>query len=144
MVGKTQALGLALLRILLGVFFIFEAVAKVGWLTHPDLLGATLTEWHSMATDWNRAYLERICLPYVSLHARVVPLAELATGLALLTGVFTRIAAGMALLMLLNFHWASGIILTYGYLTNGYGLPVLGGLLALAVGGTALPLSLRR
>ena len=29
------------------------------------------------------------------------------------------------------------------YLRNGYGLPVLGGLLALAVGGTRLPLSLR-
>jgi hypothetical protein len=33
---------------------------------------------------------------------------------------------------------------TYGYLTNGYGLPVIGGLLALALGGASLPLSVKR
>jgi hypothetical protein len=32
----------------------------------------------------------------------------------------------------------------YRYLTNGYGPPVVGGLLALALGGAALPLSLRK
>ena len=46
--------------------------------------------------------------------------------------------------MVLNFHFASGILFEYRYLTNGYGLPVLGGLLALALGGAALPLSLRK
>jgi hypothetical protein len=46
--------------------------------------------------------------------------------------------------MVLNFHFASGIIFTLGYLTNGYGLPVVGSLLALALGGRSLPLSVTR
>jgi len=45
--------------------------------------------------------------------------------------------------MLVNFYIASGAILTYGFLTNPYGLPVLGGTLALAIGGVRLPWSLR-
>jgi hypothetical protein len=46
--------------------------------------------------------------------------------------------------MVLNFHFASGIIFRSSFLTNGYGLPVLGGLIALAFGGSALPLSLKK
>jgi hypothetical protein len=36
------------------------------------------------------------------------------------------------------------VLFHYRYLTNGYGLPVLGGLLALALGGSRLPLSLSK
>jgi hypothetical protein len=45
--------------------------------------------------------------------------------------------------MVLNFHVASGALFQYRFLTNGFGLPVLGGLLALAVGGVRLPWSVR-
>jgi hypothetical protein len=38
---------------------------------------------------------------------------------------------------------ASGVIFRYSYLTNGYGLPVLGGTLALAIGGIRLRWSVR-
>jgi hypothetical protein len=41
--------------------------------------------------------------------------------------------------MVLNIHVASGALFTYGFLTNGYGLPVLGSTLGLAVGGGRLP-----
>lgn len=40
--------------------------------------------------------------------------------------------------MTLNFHVASGAIFVLGFFTNGYGLPVVGALLALAVGGAGL------
>jgi hypothetical protein len=46
--------------------------------------------------------------------------------------------------MVLNIHFASGLIFQYGFLTNGYGLPVLGGLLALAIGAVGLPASAKR
>ena len=42
----------------------------------------------------------------------------------------------------LNFHLAMGVLLQYSYLWNGYGPPVLGGLLALGIGGARLPFSL--
>ena len=50
----------------------------------------------------------------------------------------------MALLMVLNFHVASGAIFKYAFLTNGFGLPVMGGLLALALGGVGLPFSVNK
>jgi len=43
--------------------------------------------------------------------------------------------------MVINFHIAADVMFRYDYLINAYGLPVLGGLLALAVGGTRLPFS---
>jgi hypothetical protein len=43
--------------------------------------------------------------------------------------------------MVLNFHFAMGVLLRYSYLWNGYGPPVLGGLLALVIGGARLPFS---
>lgn len=65
------------------------------------------------------------------------------SGAALLLGVRVRLAAGLALGMIFNFHFAAGVIFHARYLANGYGPPVLGGLLALALGGARLPLSLR-
>jgi hypothetical protein len=53
-------------------------------------------------------------------------------------------AALLGFLMVLNFHFASGALFQYRFLTNGYGLPVLGPLLGLAIGGARLPLSLRK
>ena len=77
------------------------------------------------------------------MFAYLVLAGELGTGAALLVGFKPRLAALVGLFMVLNFHFASGIIFTYGYLTNGYGFPVLGGLLALAIGGVNLPASLK-
>ena len=88
--------------------------------------------------------MQTVCLPGAPVFARLVVLGELATGVGLILGVYARYAALAAVLMVLNFHFASGIIFEYRYLTNGYGLPVLGGLLALAIGGASLPLSLRK
>lgn len=57
-------------------------------------------------------------------------------------GVRVRLTAAVTLLMVLNFHVASDVIFHYSYLTNGYGLPVMGSLLALALSGTRLPSSI--
>jgi uncharacterized membrane protein YphA (DoxX/SURF4 family) len=143
-VGKGQAWGLTTLRLCLGVFFLFEAISKVGWFTSSAVLRSRLTEWVETVPAISRAYINNVCLPGAEVFARLVPLGEFAVATALLLGGYTRLAAGLALLMVLNFHFASGVMFQYSYLTNGYGLPVLGGLLALAFGGTSLPLSVRR
>jgi uncharacterized membrane protein YphA (DoxX/SURF4 family) len=144
MAANREATGLALLRILLGVFFLFEAINKLPWLLDQGPLVGRLQEWLTTAWPANRWYLETVALPGATIFARVVMLGELAAGLALILGVWTRLAAALAFLMVLNFHFASGAIFQYRFLTNGYGLPVLGGLLALALGGARLPFSLRK
>lgn len=144
MAAPSSSSGLVALRLCLGVFFLFEGIGKIGWLTDASPLTTRLTGFLQNANAWNRAYLETVCIPGAAVFARLVLFGELATGVSFLLGAYSRLAAIAAFLMVLNIHFASGAIFQYGFLTNGYALPVLGGLLALAIGGASLPLSLRR
>ena len=135
--------GLRVLSLFLGVFLIFEGLGKLAWFTDSGLLTGALQGWLKEAPPTSRWYLETFAIPGIPMFARLVPLGELAGGVALVTGFWTRLAAFAAFLMVLNFHVASGALFQYRFLTNGFGLPVLGGLLALAIGGSRLPWSLK-
>jgi uncharacterized membrane protein YphA (DoxX/SURF4 family) len=128
-------------RIFLGVFLLFEGMGKIAWLRDSEPLSQTLAEWREEAPPASRFYLDAVAIPGATVFSRLVPLGEMGSGLALLLGAFTRLAALAAVLMVLNFHVASGALFAQDFLTNGYGLPVLGPLLALALGGSS-PLSL--
>jgi len=131
-------LGLAVLRICIGVFFIFEGLGKIRWLTNSSMLAAQFADWATSAPSGSiaQAYLQRIAVPGVAVFARLVPLGELSCGLALVAGVWTPLAAFVAFFMALNFQIASGALFTYSFLTSGYGLPVLGSTLALTLAGS--------
>ena len=76
------------------------------------------------------------------MFARLVPLGEITCGVALIAGIWTPLFAFVAFFMALNFQFASGALFKYSFLTSGYGLPVLGATLALAIGGVRLPWSI--
>ena len=133
---------LRVLSLCMGVFFLFMGLDKTGWLADAGLLSTQLREWQGSAPAASRWYIETIALPGAPLFARLVPAGELAVGVALLAGVQVRLAALAGLFMVLNFHFAMGVMLRFNYLWNGYGPPVLGSLLALAIGGGHLPFSL--
>jgi uncharacterized membrane protein YphA (DoxX/SURF4 family) len=138
-------LGLRLLAVMLGLFFIGMSSSKVAWLTDSSiLLNKFQTIFLPKAPAIVRWYLETICIPGAPLFARLVPLGELATGLALVLGFWTRMAAIVALLMVLNFHFATSAFWSIDFLRDGTGLPVLGGLLAIAINGARLPFSVSR
>jgi uncharacterized membrane protein YphA (DoxX/SURF4 family) len=137
------ALGLRVLSIALGVFFLFMALDKLPWLGDRGLLTRQLTEWKASAPPPSRWYIDTIALPGSAVFAPLVLGGELAVALALLTGVQVRLAAVAGLFMVVNFHFAMGVMLQYGYLWNAYGPPVLVGLLALVVGGGELPFTVR-
>jgi uncharacterized membrane protein YphA (DoxX/SURF4 family) len=141
-----RAAGLTVLRICIGVFFVFEGLSKIRWFANPAMLWNQLNAWLSSlpADSWSARYLTRIALPYSTYFARLVPLGELVSGAALVLGIWTPLFGFIAFFMALNFEFASGGLFVYSWLTNPYGLPVLGATLALAFGGTRLPLSLRR
>lgn len=130
-----QARGLAVVRVMIGVFFLFEGLDKLAWLTSSGSLAGQLAGYLEHANSISRWYLETVAIPSTPISARLVLFGELSTGVALILGVWTRLAAALACLMVLNFHVASGAIFQYRFLTNGYGLPVLGALLGLAIGG---------
>jgi uncharacterized membrane protein YphA (DoxX/SURF4 family) len=133
-----QRLGLTVLRVFLGLFFLFEGLGKIRWFANPSMLAATFAEWsRSVPADSISAwYLHRIAVPGVPIFARLVPLGELSAGVALIVGFWTPLFALVAFFMALNFQIASGAVFRYSFLTSGYGLPVLGSTLALALAGT--------
>jgi uncharacterized membrane protein YphA (DoxX/SURF4 family) len=128
----------------MGVFLLFMGIDKLSWLTDTGVLAGRFQEWLQTAPPASRWYLETLAIPGVAVFARIVPLAEIAAGVALVCGYRVRVAAALAFFMVLNFHFASDVLFHYSYLTNGYGLPVLGSLMALAIGGARLPLTLSK
>ena len=135
---------LRILSVMMGVFLFSMGLTKIDWLMDGDILTQMLQEWRGTARPLARWYLDMIAIPGAPVFARVVLLAELAAGAALVLGVRPRLTAALALLMVLNFHVAADVIFRYSYLLNPYGPPVLGGLLALVVAGTRLPFSVSR
>jgi len=136
--------GMRALSLIMGAFLIFMGLDKLGWFIDDGFLVGRLQEWREIAPPATRWYLERVAIPGAPVFARLVPLGELAAGTALVCGFWVRLAAVVALLMVMNFHFASDILFHYSYLTNGYGLPVMGGLVALAIGGARLPFSVSK
>jgi uncharacterized membrane protein YphA (DoxX/SURF4 family) len=140
-----QSMGLATTRILVGVFFIFMGLGKTKWFLDSSILSGQLSGWLRTVApgSMSRVYLEHIAIPAVPLFARLVPLGEISSGVALVLGIWTPVFAFIAFFMALNFHFASGELFRYSFLTNGYGLPVLGSTLGLVIGGVRLPWSVR-
>jgi len=140
-----QGTGLAILRIMIGVFFVFEGVGKLRWFTDTSILAARFADWNQAAAAGSLSawYLSHIAVPGTAIFARLVPLGEIFGGLALVIGLWTPVVAFLAFFMVLNIHIASGALFKYSFLTNGFGLPVLGSTLALTIGGVRLRWSIR-
>jgi uncharacterized membrane protein YphA (DoxX/SURF4 family) len=140
-----QGTGLAVLRIMLGIFFVFEGLGKLRWFADPSILQNQLGGWRQSAAAGSMvaSYLERFAIPGVTVFARLVPLGELCGGLALVLGFWTPVFAAILFVMVMNFQFASGILFKYAFLTSGYGLPVLGSTLGLAIGGVRLRWSIK-
>jgi uncharacterized membrane protein YphA (DoxX/SURF4 family) len=140
-----QGTGLVIVRICLGVFFLFSAFNKLRWLMDGSILSRQLTLWLQNAPPGSiaQSYLQRFAIPGVAILARLVPAGEFICGLALLVGFWTPIFALLAFLMVLNYHVASGAIVHVSLLASPSGLPVLGSTLGLAMGGVRLRWSLR-
>lgn len=128
----------------LGIFLISMGLGKLDWAADSSLLENELRNWWGPAPAISKLYIDWFAMPLHPVLARLVLLGELTTGLALAAGYRLRLAASAALFMILNFHFAMGLLFSSAYLTNGYALPVVGGLAAVAVGARGLPYSLDR
>jgi len=136
--------GLVAARLALGVFFTFEGWDKLPWVMHPDQLASILTRWAEAGTPLSKWYVQTLCLPGVPVFARLVFFGEVLAGLCLIFGLWTRTTAVVLFLLVLNIHLAHNTLLHYSFLSKGDGLPVLGSLLALVIGGAKMPLSGRK
>lgn len=112
---------LAILRIAAGLSLLGPGLHKVGWFRHPGL-EQQLASWASHTS--NPAVLQylHLAIPHSALLARVVVLGELGLGSLLVLGFLTPLASALAFLMVLNFHFASGMMLSTQYLLGQNGL----------------------
>ena len=140
---RLQAVGLLVIRVAVGVYLFFVGFSKASWLLDSTPWVSQLSQWLTDATPISRWYLDRI-MPGAPIFARVIPLAEMIGGLALAVGFWTRLAALLCLVMVLNVQLAAAAMFKYSYLTDGAGLPLVGALLGLMIGGAKLPMTLRR
>ena len=134
----SSGIGLRILSLVMGGFLCLMGVNKLAWITDSDILVSQLLQWRDLTSGSSLWYLETIALPGAAVFARLVPVAEICAGFALFVGFRVRLIALLTLVMIFNFHFASGVIFNMSYLTNGYGPPVVGSLLALGVGGRRL------
>jgi uncharacterized membrane protein YphA (DoxX/SURF4 family) len=130
------------LSLALGVFFVFDGIDKRTWLLDSSSFANLLRDWLNDATPAARWYIATFALPAVPLFARLIVLGELFVGVALACAFWTRVSAALALFVLLNYQFSSGEFFRTTFLTDGRGLPLIGGLLALVLSGRKLPWSL--
>jgi uncharacterized membrane protein YphA (DoxX/SURF4 family) len=140
-----QGLGLAITRIAVGAFFLAEGVTKYRWLGNSSILAGFFNNWLQAAPAGSPShwYLTHVAIPGVVYFARLVPLGEMFCGLALLVGFWTPLFALLAFFMAVNYQVANGALFSLSFLTSGYGLPLVGATLGLAIGAVRLPLSVK-
>jgi uncharacterized membrane protein YphA (DoxX/SURF4 family) len=132
--GRAQIAALVVLRICLGVFMFFFGLEKASWLADATPFATQLQTWLLDAPPASRWYLERV-IPGAPLFARAVPLGAMVGGIALVFGLWTRIAAAISLVVILSLQLGAASMFRLAYLMEASGLPLLGGLLALIIGG---------
>lgn len=140
--ARGQAAGLVIIRISVGTFMCFVGFDKASWLVDSTPLSLQLASWLTDAPAVSRWYLESV-IPGAPVFARVLPVGAMVGGLALAFGFWTRMAAGLSLLLVLGVQLAAGSMYRSDYLTDASGLPLVGALLGLIIGGRWLPLSVR-
>jgi uncharacterized membrane protein YphA (DoxX/SURF4 family) len=106
--GILARVALALLRVYLGVVFLVAAIPKQqGDFTTGltvFLQGKAMGQSHL----FYREFLQQVVLPNAHLFAALVTWGELLVGVLLIFGLLTRLAAGVALLLTLNYMLAKG------------------------------------
>jgi uncharacterized membrane protein YphA (DoxX/SURF4 family) len=128
---------LALLRIAAGASLLGPGLHKLGWFRHPTL-EQQLVQWSSRIDNpLVLKYLE-IVTPHSAWLARLVALGELSVGALLVLGLLTPLAAAIAFVMVLNFHFASGALTSLQYLGGQNGLVYLLIFPVLAIGRAGL------
>jgi uncharacterized membrane protein YphA (DoxX/SURF4 family) len=115
---------LALLRIALGASILGPGIHKISWLMRPAL-EPQLASWLSHGPNPLVAKYLHLVIPHHAVLARVVAVGELTVGTLLILGLFTPLAAVLGFLMIANFHFASGAMLSMDYLTGQDGLVFL-------------------
>jgi uncharacterized membrane protein YphA (DoxX/SURF4 family) len=130
-------LWLAILRIATGVSLLGTGLYKLSWFARPAL-EPHLANWAQHAPNAAVLHYLHFVMPHHAALARVVVAAELGLGALLVLGLLTPLAALLSLIMVAQFHFASGAMFDRTYLTGQNGLAFLLIFPVLIAGGAGL------
>jgi uncharacterized membrane protein YphA (DoxX/SURF4 family) len=114
-------LWLAVLRIATGISLLGAGLYKLSWFAHPAL-EPHLANWAQHAPNGAVLRYLHFVMPHHAALARLVAAAELGLGALLVLGLLTPLAALLSLIMVAQFHFASGAMFDKTYLTGQNGL----------------------
>ena len=100
---------LSLLRICVGILFLRAVQGKFAAGSHwPDGMVAFLNQQRESASAFYWSFIERVVIPHKVLFGNLAKFGELGIGLALISGMLTRLASFFGVLLILNYMWAKG------------------------------------
>ena len=117
-------IALGLLRIATGISLLGPGLNKLGWFAHPAL-EPVLANWAQHAPNGLVVRYLHLVTPHHAGLARIAAVGELGLGTLLVLGFFTPVAALLAVIMVAQFHLASGAIFQPSYLMGQNGLVYL-------------------
>ena len=122
MVMKHSNVQILILRLVLGVLFLFAGAGKVsdGWLTNEQPLQKSLDGYHQRAAGIQLTYLDNVALPHTALWAKLMAIGETAVGISLLLGLLTRFSSLVGLFMVFNFHAANGNLFSLNFFQSAW------------------------
>lgn len=118
---RGYGLSLAIIRMLVGFFWLSHGVAKIMDHFVPGGMVGTLGKQLTPNIPFYHEFVQNVVLQHASLFATLVQWGETIAGVLLLFGFFTRVGAGLATFLALNYMTMSGGWLSLeGYWSNPY------------------------
>ncbi len=107
---RTYLWYLAVLRIYVGYYLFFQGIGKYQRnFPKGDWIGRQIGDIASLDLyPWYKTFLQRYVVPQSELFGYLVMIGEIAVGVCLLLGLFTRLSAFVGMIMLSNYYLGPG------------------------------------
>ena len=107
---RTYLWYLAVLRIYIGYYLFFQGIGKFQRnFPKGDWIGRQIGDIASLDLyPWYKTFLQNYVVPHSELFGYLVMIGEIAVGVCLLLGLFTRLSAFVGLFMLFNYYLGPG------------------------------------
>jgi uncharacterized membrane protein YphA (DoxX/SURF4 family) len=108
---RTYLWYLSVLRIYVGYYLLAQGIRKYQReFPKGDWIGRQIGDIGALDIyPWYRSFLQNYVVPHSELFGYLVTLGEIAVGICLLLGLFTRISACIGLFMLINYYLGPGM-----------------------------------
>jgi uncharacterized membrane protein YphA (DoxX/SURF4 family) len=108
---RTYLWYLSVLRIYVGFYLLQQGIRKFQRdFPKGDWIGRQIGDIATLDLySWYKAFLQNYVVPHSELFGYLVMVGEISVGACLLLGIFTRFAAAIGLLMLINYYLGPGM-----------------------------------